>query len=146
MANPNNKLSNRLHMVIGCGRLGSGVATMLSSSGISVVLIDKTKDAFNKLSPSYTGYTIEADACDMHALENAGIKEAGVVLVSTGYDNVNIMVSQIAKVIYEVPKVITRLNNVNKEAVLKDTGISVIYPVKLEIEAFREIFEISSEG
>ena len=139
------KHNQRLHIIIGCGRLGASVASMLSSSGIEVVIIDITNDAFAKLPPSYTGFTVEADACDTHELENADIAKAGAVLVVTGNDNMNIMISQIAKVIYETPVVVTRLYDTEKEALLMDSGIGVIYPVKLEIEAFRELVGMSAE-
>ena len=145
MKNPNKKHGHQLCIIIGCGRLGASVASMLSVDGMEVVTIDISKDAFSRLPPSYTGFTIEADACDTHALENADIKKAETVLVATGDDNINIMVSQIAKVIYETPTVITRLNDTEKEALLTDSGISVIYPVKLEIEAFREITGMTAE-
>ena len=139
------KHNNRLHIVIGCGRLGASVASMLSSGGVEVVVIDVLKDAFSKLPQSYTGFTIEADACDTHVLENAGIQKAGTVLVATGNDNINVMVSQIAKVIYETPVVVARLYDTEIEALLMGSGIGVIYPVKLEIEAFRDIVGISDE-
>jgi len=130
-------------MIIGCGRLGAGVASMFSSNGIDVVTIDISKDAFGRLPSSYTGFTIEADACDVRALENAEIRKVGTMLVATGDDNINIMVSQIAKIIYEVPIVVTRLYDTEKEILLKDSGIGVIYPVKLEFEAFRKILGIN---
>ena len=139
------KHNHRVHIIIGCGRLGASVASMLSSSGIEVIVIDVSKNAFTKLSTSYTGFTIEADACDTHVLENAGIKKAGAVLVATGDDNINIMVSQIVKVIYETPCVATRLYDTEKEALLTGSGIGVIYPVKLEIEAFKEIIGMTEE-
>ena len=140
------KNNHQLHIVIGCGRLGASIASMLSSNGIEVVVIDVYKDAFSKLPPSYTGFMIEADACDTHILESADIRKAGAVLVATGDDNINIMVSQIAKVIYETPCVVTRLYDTEKEALLTDTGIGVIFPVKLEIEAFREIIGMIAEA
>ena len=145
MANTGKKQHRHLYMIIGCGRFGAGVASMFSTDGLEVVTIDISKDSFNRLSPSYTGFTIDADACDIHVLENAEIKEAGVVLVATGDDNVNIMVSQIAKVIFEVPTVVTRLYDTEKEALLTDSGVNVIYPAKLEIGAFREIFSEAAE-
>jgi len=145
MASTAKKQNHHLHMIIGCGRFGAGVASMFSSDGLEVVTIDVLKDSFNRLSPSYTGFTIEADACDIHALENADIKEASVVLVATGDDNINIMVSQVAKVIFEVPTVITRLYDTEKEALLTDSGVNVIYPAKLEIGALRKIFGIAVE-
>ena len=128
-----------LNMVIGCGRLGANVASMFSSKGMDVVTIDISRDAFDRLSQSYTGFTVEADACDIRALEKADIKKTGAVLVATGDDNINIMVSQIAKVIYGVPTVVTRLYDPKKEILLKDSEIGVINPEKLEAGAFREI-------
>ena len=139
------KHNHRLHIVIGCGRLGAIIASALSSRGIDVVIIDKSKDSFGRLPTSFTGFTIEADASDTHVLDNADIRKAGTVIVATGDDNINIMVSQIAKVIYETPNVITRLYDTEKEALLTGSGIGVIYPVKLEIEAFREIIGMTAE-
>ena len=139
------KHNHRLHIVIGCGRLGASVASMLSSLGIEVIVIDIAKESFGRLPPSFTGFTIEADACDIHVLEDADIKKAGTILVATGDDNINIMVSQIVKLIYEAPVVVTRLYDTEKEALLTGSGIGVIYPVKLEIEAFRDIIGMSVE-
>ena len=139
------KHNHKLHIVIGCGRLGASIASMLSARGIEVIVIDNVKEAFGRLSPSFTGFTIEADACDTHILENADINKAGVILVATGDDNNNIMISQIAKVIYEMPVVVARLYDMEKEALLTGSGIGVIYPVKLEIEAFRNLVGMTAE-
>ena len=139
------KHNHKLHIIVGCGRLGASVASMLSSNGVEVAVIDISKDALSKLPASYTGFIIEADACDTHVLEKADIKKAGAVLVATGDDNINLMVSQIAKVVYETPVVVTRLYDTDKEALLAGTGIGAIYPIKLELAAFRDIVGMTAE-
>ena len=145
MSNQTIKRVRGTMIIVGCGRLGANVANMFSTAGMEVVIIDKLKTAFNKLPSSYSGFQIEADASDIHALEDAGVQKAGAVFVVTGDDNINIMVSEIAKVIYEIPTVVTRLYDTEKESLLKDSGIEVIYPAKLEIDAFRELFGAVSE-
>lgn len=139
------KHNNRLHIIIGCGRLGAKAASVLSAAGIEVVVIDVSQDAFGRLAPSFTGFTVEADACDTHILERADIDKAGTVLVVTGNDNANIMISQIAKTLYEVPCVVTRLYDTAKEELLEGSGIGVIFPLKLEIEAFKDLIGMSPE-
>ena len=121
---------NKNVLIIGCGRLGASIANTFSDKNMSVTIIDIQKDSFRKLSPSFLGLLMEGDGMDMDILEEANIRKADVVIVVTDNDNINILVSQIAKNIFEVEEVI-RLYDHEKECVCRDSNINTIFPALL---------------
>lgn len=142
--NKRKKVKN-LIIIAGCGRLGSNIASLLSPQGKDVAIVDKDGQSFRKLSPDYGGFTIEADATDINTLKDAGIAEAGILMAFTDNDNANIMIAQIAKKIFEVTTVITRLYDTEKESVLAGSNIYTINPARLSIAAVDEIFAQARE-
>jgi trk system potassium uptake protein TrkA len=139
------KTEQGLIVIIGCGRLGANIAAMFSMRGNDVMMIDKDGDAFRKLSPEYSGFTVEADATDTDALKKAEIDSARILVAVTDNDNVNIMVSQMARVIFDVPKVVARLYDADKEKINSEYSIHTIYPTKLSMEAFEHLLD-NQEG
>ncbi len=123
--------SNKNVLIIGCGRLGASIANTFSDKNMSVTIIDIQKDSFRKLSPSFLGLLMEGDGMAMDILEEANIRKADVVIVVTDNDNINILVSQIAKNIFEVEEVIIRLYDHEKECVCRDSNINTIFPALL---------------
>ncbi|MCL6598318.1 MAG: NAD-binding protein [Alicyclobacillus macrosporangiidus] len=77
--------------------------------------------------PDYSGYTIVGDASDISILEKAGIDRAYVVIASTDDDNTNIMISQMSKVVYDVPNVIARLYSTDIEDIASENDVLVVY-------------------
>jgi trk system potassium uptake protein TrkA len=135
-----------LIVIIGCGRLGANIATMFSVRKKDVVIIDKDGDAFRKLPSEYSGFTVEADATDIDALKKTEIDNAGILVAVTDNDNVNIMVSQMARVIFDVPKVVARLYDADKEKINSEYSIHTIYPTKLSMEAFEHLLDNQEEA
>lgn len=138
------KTQQGLIAIIGCGRLGANIAAMFSRRGNDVVVIDKDGDSFRKLSPDYSGFMVEADATDIDALKKAEVEKAGILVAVTDNDNVNIMVSQMAKVIFNIPKVVARLYDADKEKINSEHSIHTIYPTKLSMEAFEQLLDTGS--
>jgi trk system potassium uptake protein TrkA len=143
--NLKNKKKQELAIIIGCGRLGANIADMFAVQGKDVVIIDSEESSFRKLSSDYSGFKIEANATDFEALKLAGIEKAVLVVAVTDNDNVNIMVSQIAKVIFNVPKVIMRIYDTDKEQINDGYSIDTIYPVKLSLEAFELLLKSNGQ-
>jgi trk system potassium uptake protein TrkA len=139
------KKDKNLIIIAGCGRLGSSIASLLSPQGKDVVIIDRDGNSFRKLSPDYGGFSIEADATDINTLKDAGIDEASILMAFTDNDNTNIMIAQIAKKIFLVSKVITRLYDTEKESILNGSNIYTINPARLSITAVDEIFARARE-
>ncbi len=82
-------------VILGCGRVGSTLATNLDHAGHTVSVIDFSSEAFQRLSPDFGGETIPGNGVDEEVLIRAGIKEADAFAAVTNGDNRNIMASQI---------------------------------------------------
>ncbi|SCY02910.1 potassium channel family protein [Alkaliphilus peptidifermentans] len=126
-------------IIVGCGRLGSHLASLLSKTRRSVVVIDKEQHAFHRLSDDFSGFTIEADAIEIDTLLEAKINKADVLVATTNDDNTNIMVAQIAKTIYGVPKVVARLFEPSRKIVYEELDVETISPTVLSSIAFKNI-------
>lgn len=128
---------NSLYIVIvGCGRLGSYLANQLSHVGHSVVVIDPVEDTLNDLSPDFSGFHVVGDATQMAVLKEAKLKQADVLFATTHWDNVNLMVAQVARKLFNVPHVLARVFDPRREEVFVQLGIETICPTSLAAEMF----------
>ena len=133
-------------LVAGCSRAGARIASLLSARGKDVVVIDRDQGAFRKLSPAFSGFTIAADVTDIDALRHAGIDKVDAVFAATDDDSTNIMVSQIARAIFDVPKVVTRLYDEDKEVLYEGYGVDIIYPTQLIVDDFAGLMGQGAES
>lgn len=125
-------------VIVGCGRLGGRLATMLSDKGYHVVLIDNDEDAFKKLPETFGGFTITADGTDRDTLRYADIDETSVFIATTDNDNLNSLLAQIASRVFGVPNVYVRFEDTDKELLIKGFNIEGIYPFKLSMKEFED--------
>lgn len=128
-------------MIIGCGRLGSELASQMSDDGREVTVIDENTDAFRKLSPSYGGLTVAGDASVLSVLKDAGLDNADTVIAVTDDDNTNIMAAQAASVLYHVPNIICRVYDSERACIYEDSGIRTICPTALSIHEVDQVLE-----
>lgn len=134
-------------IIVGCGRLGANLANTLSDEGKNVLIIDKSKDVFRKLSSSFGGLAVEGNGTDLQILKEADIEQATTVVAVTNDDNVNIMVAQIAKDLFHVKRVISRLYDPERECVYREFGIDTICPVVLSTNEIDKLLsETNCEG
>ena len=133
------KLDKRERVIIvGCGRLGSRLATMLSDKGYQVVIIDNEEASFKKLPESFGGFQVKADGIDLDTLKYVDIDDASMLVACTGNDNLNSLIAQIASRIYGVPNVFVRFEDTDKELLIKGFNIQGIYPFKLTMGVFED--------
>ena len=125
---------NAYTIIVGCGRLGANLANALSDAQGNVLIMDRNKDAFRKLSPSFGGLAVAADATDLDALQEAEMEKADTVIVVTNNDNVNVMVAQLARQLFKVGEVIARLYDPERECVYQEFGIRTICPAVLSMQ------------
>ncbi|NNJ29304.1 potassium channel family protein [Lacrimispora defluvii] len=126
-------------IIIGCGRLGANLANTLSDNEEDVLIIDKNKEAFRKLSPAFGGLTLNGDATDLDILLEAQIGNATAVIAVTNNDNANILVAQIAREIFHIERVIARLYDPEREYVYHEFGIDTICPAVLSVKEIDKI-------
>jgi trk system potassium uptake protein TrkA len=131
-------------VVVGCGRLGSMLANQLSTRGSSVVVIDRDPAAFQNLSTDFSGFQVLGEAVELSVLRRAKVDKADCLLAVTRHDNVNVMVAQVAKAIYDVPKVMARVFDPQREQLYRQFGIETICPTKLSADVFLSALERDS--
>lgn len=128
-------------VIAGCGRLGAGLANALSDEGESVLVIDRSKESFRKLSPSFGGLTLLGDATDLDVLEEAEMKKATALVCVTDDDNTNILIAQLARRQYGVKRVISRLYDPDRECVYQELGIDTICPAVLSAQRIASLLD-----
>lgn len=121
-------------IIIGCGRLGASLASALSDDGGNVLIMDRDRGSFRRLSASFGGLSVVSDGTDLDALKDARISEASTVIAVTNNDNTNIMVAQIARDLFHVENVIARLYDPERESVYQEFGIKTICPAVLSVK------------
>ncbi len=121
-------------IIVGCGRLGANLASALSDDGSDVLIMDRTRDSFRRLSSGYGGLSVVGNGTDLDALEEAGIQNASTVIAVTNDDNTNIMVAQLARDMFHVENVIARLFDPERETVYQEFGIKTICPAALSVK------------
>ncbi len=128
-------------IILGCGRVGATLALMMNRAGHSVTIIDYSTDAFQRLDSSFSGETLMGDGIDEEVLRRAGIEQAAVFVAVTNGDNRNIMASQIAKDIFNVPTVMCRIYDPIRTEVYQNLGLQVISPTLVMSDLFRDAIE-----
>jgi len=127
-------------IIVGIGRVGSSLANMLDREGHQVTVVDRDALALQRrLSPDFSGTKLVGNAMDQDVLERAGIRQADVLLTITEGDNRNIMIAQIAKVVFGVPKVMARIVDPLRAQAYRELGIESIDQTTLVSEHMRRV-------
>ncbi|MCX7709942.1 MAG: TrkA family potassium uptake protein [Clostridia bacterium] len=126
-------------IIIGCGKVGSKFAQVLSEEGHDVVIIDSDPHAFKEIQHGFNGITITGVPIDQDVLKQAGIETCDALAAVTPDDNVNIMACQVAKEIFKVPKVLARIYNPAREQVFHQFGLETICPTNITVDVIRSI-------
>ena len=111
---------------MGCGQVGALLASLLDADGDDVTILDSNHRSFRMLSPAFGGTALLGDGADENYLRKAGIEEADAFIALTERDNRNIMAAQIAKHIFNVPRVICRIYDPQREEVYQALGLETV--------------------
>ncbi|HEY8447521.1 MAG TPA: TrkA family potassium uptake protein [Thermomicrobiales bacterium] len=115
-------------VIMGCGRVGARIASILDHNGHDVSVIDKESRAFRRLAPDFRGQTIIGTGIDEDVLRSAGIEQAQVFIAVTNGDNRNIMAAQVARHVFNVPEVICRIYDPVREDTYRRLGLTTVCP------------------
>lgn len=113
-------------IIVGCGRVGSELAKLLSSEGHDVVVIDRNNAAFDRLGGAFNGITLLGNGFSLSLLKQAGIEKADAFCAVTNGDNTNLISAQVAKKIFKVPKVIARVYDPQRAHIYAALGLDII--------------------
>lgn len=125
-------------VIMGCGRVGSRLATMLDDEGHEVTVLDTKADAFRRLSPDFRGKKHVGNGIDMDILERIGTREADAFIAVTQGDNRNVMATQMAKHIFGVPRTLCRIYDPIREEMYRGLGLETISPTVVGADLLRK--------
>lgn len=135
-------------VIVGCGRVGSQIASDMDKAGHEVVIIDRDPNQFSRaavrgiLTNDFKGNQVVGNGTDTDVLRRAGIEDAdGFVAVTEG-DNRNIMAAQVAKHVFKVPRVVARIYDPDRADAYEKLGLHTICPT---IEGARHIEQTLTE-
>ena len=123
-------------IVVGCGRVGSGLAVSLSAEGHSVAVLDKSARAFRRLK-DWDGPCLVGSGFDRDDLEKAGALHADALAAVTSGDNTNILTVRIARETYKIPNVVARIYDPRRAEIYQRLGIPTVATVTWTIDQVR---------
>ena len=115
-------------VIMGCGRVGATLATMLADDGHEVTVIDIRNEAFRRLPADFKGKRHVGNAIDQDVLARIGLAEADAFIAVTQGDNRNVMATQMAKHIFGVARTLCRIYDPIREEMYRNLGIETISP------------------
>jgi trk system potassium uptake protein TrkA len=128
-------------VIMGCGRVGARLASLLDEGGHEVTVLDNETYSFRRLPPSFGGTALFGNGIDEEALKKAGIEDCDVFVALTQGDNRNVMACQIAKHVFNVPRVVCRIYDPLREEMYSALGLETISPTKIFSQLLREKIE-----
>jgi trk system potassium uptake protein TrkA len=114
---------------MGCGRVGSSLATELEAAGHSVAIIDQSREAFRRLGPDFKGRTVTGVGFDRDTLLEAGIETADAFAAVSNGDNSNILAARVARETYGVANVVARIYDPGRAEIYQRLGIPTVATV-----------------
>jgi trk system potassium uptake protein len=119
-------------LVIGGGKVGYYLAKELIESGHEVVLMEKDRERADQIADEIGSIVIAHDGCEGKYLAEAGANRADIVAAVTGDDEDNLVICQMAKHHFDVPRTIARVNNPKNEDLFKHLGVDeLISPTRM---------------
>ena len=128
-------------VIMGCGRVGAELATLLDREGQEVVILDIDPDAFGQLPDGFKGSCVVGNGIDQDVLRRIGLAEADAFVAVTPGDNRNVMACQIAKHIFGVPRVVCRIFDPIRQELYRNLDLETISPTKEVARLLRQALE-----
>lgn len=128
-------------IIMGCGRVGAQLAALLDADGHQVTILDNNSHSFRRLMSDFSGTALIGNGIDEAALKKAGIEETDVFVAVTQGDNRNVMAAQIAKHIFNVPRVICRIYDPLRQELYETLGLEAFSPTTIFAQLIREKIE-----
>jgi len=125
-------------IIMGCGRVGAQLATLLDDEGHSVTILDIDAYSFRRLPNTFRGTALLGNGIDQEALKKAGIEDTDAFIAVTRGDNRNIMACQIAKHIFNVPRVLCRIYDPVRQEMYESLGLETISPTTIIAAILKE--------
>ncbi len=128
-------------VIMGCGRVGAQIASLLEQDGHEITILDIDAYSFRRLPPDFSGTALLGNGMDEEVLKRAGIEQADVFVAMTQGDNRNVMAAQIAKHIFNVPRVISRIYDPLRQEMYDTLGLEAFSPTTIFAQLVKDKIE-----
>jgi trk system potassium uptake protein TrkA len=126
-------------VVVGGGKVGYYLAKELLEAGHELVILEKNASRARQIQDELGSIVLNRDGCEGKHLAEAGANRAAIVAAVTGDDEDNLVVCQMAKHHFDVPKTIARVNNPRNEDLFKHLGVNeIISPTRMVLGAVEQ--------
>ncbi len=122
-------------IVVGCGRVGAGIAERLAREGHQLTVIDVSSESFSRLEEDFSGQAIRGDGTDEDVLRRAGADEADMFFALTEGDNRNVLAAQLAAETFKIGRVVAKVNDPVRAEAYRALGMSTICRTRLLVDA-----------
>lgn len=133
-------------VIVGCGRVGAGLAEAFDNGGNEVVVVDLSTRAFDRLSAEFKGQAIRGDGTDEDVLRRAGAEGCDIFLALTEGDNRNVMAAQVAMEKLSVGKAMAKINDPVRAAAYADLGVATVCRTTMVTDAILSFLGLDDTG
>ena len=130
-------------IIVGCGRMGAGLALTLTQRGHDVTVIDRDPTAFATLGKRFNGRIITGHGFDREVLRHAGITRADGLAAVTSSDETNVVTARAARQFFHVPRVVARLYDPRKAEIYRRLGVLTISTTEWGVHRITELLSYS---
>lgn len=126
-------------VIVGCSKTGYHLTKALIAGGHEVEVIERNLDRYNLLTEELGSVALLGDGTDEEALKNAGVSRADVVVALTGVDATNLVVCQMTKHIFLVPRTMALIKDPKNEPIFAQVGVDVVVnSIHIALEVLEE--------
>jgi trk system potassium uptake protein TrkA len=125
-------------IVVGCGRVGAGIAERLARDGHELTVIDINSESFSRLEDDFPGQALRGDGTDEDVLRRAGADEADLFFALTEGDNRNVLAAQMAAETFKIGRVVAKVNDPVRAEAYRSMGMATICRTRLLVDALAQ--------
>ncbi len=126
-------------IVVGGGKVGYYLAKELLAAGHELVILEKDAGRARQIADELGSIVLNRDGCEGKYLAEAGANRAAIVAAVTGDDEDNLVVCQMAKHHFDVPRTIARVNNPKNEELFRHLGVDeIISPTRMVLASIEQ--------
>ncbi len=125
-------------IIVGCSRVGARLALQLVSEGHEIAVIDQKMESFRRLGGDFPGKTVLGTGLDLDIMKRAGAERADALASVTNGDNINIVVAQVARKHFGIPRVVARMYDPERAAAYREMGMEVMCPTLIGSQLIKE--------
>jgi trk/ktr system potassium uptake protein len=132
-------------VIVGCGRVGAGIAERLARAGHEVTIVDISSEAFGRLEPDFPGQAVRADGTEEDVLRRLGTEGADFFFALTEGDNRNVLAAQLASETFGVKQSVAKVNDPVRAEAYTALGLATICRTRLLVDALAQFSGLEAD-